>query len=113
MQEHAVEPGAAAAPGRKQFVAHRIVNDANLDLARGDIGDRDAEMRHAAREVRRAIDRIDDPGAAALAGGTSLALFANEAVAWKFREHPLRDDRLRLPVDLGQKVVRTLESDRE
>src|SRR6478609_8440832 len=110
MQEHAVEPGAAAAPGRKQFVAHRIVNDANLDLARGDTCDRDAEMRHSAREVRRAIDRIDDPGAAALAGRTSLALFADEPVARKSQEQPLRDKRLRLAVDLRQKVVRTLES---
>ena len=70
-------------------------------------------MRHAASEVRRAIDGIDDPGRAALACRAGLALFADKSVAWKNLKQPLGDERLRLAVHLGQKVVRTLEADRE
>ena len=111
--QRAVEPRAAAAPACEQFVAHRIVNDADLDLAGGDTGDRDAEMRHAASEVRCAVDRIDDPCRAALAGGAGLALFANEPVGRKKLEEALRDERLRLAVHFGQIVLRALEADRE
>src|SRR5580700_9688769 len=70
-------------------------------------------MRHATGEVRRAVDRIDDPSRAALAGGAGLALLADEPIAWKYPEEALRDERLRLPIHFGQKVLRTLEADRE
>ena len=66
-----------------------------------------------ASEVRRAVDRIDDPRRAALACGAGLALFADEPVAWKNLQEALRDKRFRLAVHLGQKVLRALEADRE
>jgi len=109
----AVEPRAAAAPACEQFVAHGIVNDADLNLGRGDGGDRDAEMRNAAREIRRAVDRINDPRRPAIARRARLALFADEAVVWKNLQQPLSDERLRLAIDLGQIVLPALEADRE
>ena len=45
--------------------------------------------------------------------GRGLALFADEPVAGKDLEQALGDERLRLAVHLGQKVLRTLEADRE
>src|ERR1700677_4412332 len=70
-------------------------------------------MWDAASEVRRAVDRIDDPRCASLACGAGLALLADEAVGRKNLKELPRDERLRLPVHLGQKVLRTLEADRE
>ena len=52
---------AAVARGRPQLVAHRVVDDAGeralLVLDR----DRDAPLRDAEQEVRRAVERVDDP----------------------------------------------------
>ena len=70
-------------------------------------------MRHAAGEVRRPVDRIDDPNRAADASGARIALLADESVAWKRPKKALGDEGLRLAVDLGQKVLRTLEPDLE
>ena len=111
--QRAVEPRAAAAPAYEQFVAHRIVNNADLDLGPGDAGDRDAEMRDAASEIRRAVDRIDDPCRASFARWPGLALFADKPIAWKNLKQALRDERLRLAVHLGEEVLPALEADRE
>jgi hypothetical protein len=109
----AAQRRAAASPPCEQFVTHRIVDDADLDFVSSDTGDRDAEMRHAASEIHRAVDGIDNPSGAALACGAGLALFANEAVGRKNLEQALRDERFRLSVNFSQKVLRTLEADRE
>jgi hypothetical protein len=97
----------------EQFVANGIVNDANLDRVGRNAGDRHAEMRHSASEVRRAVDRIDDPCRAALAGETGLALLADEPIGRKYLEEAPRDERLRLPIHFGQIVLRALEANRE
>ena len=107
----AVEPRPAAAPGGEQFVEHRIVDDPDLDPAVGDAGDRDAEMRHAAGEVRGAVDRIDDPHRPARAGGARVALLADEPIGRKDLREALGDEGLSLAVDLGEKVLRSLEPD--
>jgi hypothetical protein len=70
-------------------------------------------MRHAAGEVRGAVDRIDHPHCPALAGRVSVALLADEPVGRKHSHQALGDERLGLAVDLGQKVLRTLEADVE
>src|SRR5271166_3269049 len=79
----AVEPRPAAAARGEQFVAHRIVDDADFDLAAGDAGDRDAEMRDPAGEIGRAIDRIDNPNSAALISRARLGFLADEPIAWE------------------------------
>ena len=63
-------------------------------------------MRDAASEIRRAVDRIDDPRRAAFACWPGLALFADEPIAWKNLKQALSDERLRLAVHLGEKVLR-------
>ena len=70
-------------------------------------------MRRAASEIRRAVDRIDDPGRSALAYGAGLALLADEPVARKYPEEALGDQRLRLPIHFGQIVLGALKADRE
>ena len=75
--------GAAAAPRAEQFVEHGIVDDAGLDRASDHAGDRDAVMGRAAREIRGAVDGIDDPDRRALRRRAALALLADEAVVGK------------------------------
>ena len=70
-------------------------------------------MRHAAGEIRGAVDRIDHPHRPARAGGARLALLADEPVGGKDPEEALGDERLGLAVDLGQIVLRSLELDGE
>jgi len=113
LDELIAAPLSRAPPGGEQLVEHRIVDDPDLDLAIGDAGDRDAKMRHPAGKVRGAVDRIDNPHRPAGARGARLALLADEPIAWKDPKEALGDERLGLAVDLGQKVLRTLERDRE
>ena len=108
-----VQGRAGAAPRGEQLVHHRIVDHADLDLAADDGGDRDAEVRRAAREIRGAVDRIDDPDRRALGAGASLALLADEPVLGEQPVQPRRDQPLDLAVDFGQVVLRPLEADRE
>ena len=70
-------------------------------------------MRRAAREIGRAVDRIDHPGRAALACRPRLALLADEPVGGKHVEKPRGDEGLGLLIDFGQEVMRAFETDRE
>ena len=101
------------APRRKELLAHRVIDHADLDPAAHDAGDRDAEMRDAAGEIRRAVDRVDDPHRAALARRPPRRLLADEPVLRKRAVEARGDQLLRLAVDLGQVVLRSLEPDLE
>jgi GNAT superfamily N-acetyltransferase len=74
------------------------------------IGDRDAEMRDAAREIRGAVDRIDDPDAVR---GLATALFADEGVGGKGLGEALLDEALDLAIDLGEEILMALEGEAE
>src|SRR5690606_15519643 len=64
-----VAEGAAAALGREKLVHGGIVDDARDDLALALKGDGDGEERNAVQEVRRAVERIDDPAVLGVVAG--------------------------------------------
>ena len=70
-------------------------------------------MRDFAGEIRRAVDRVDDPDRSALGRRTSLGLLADEAVVGEGGMQAPGDQLFRLAVDLGQVILRTLEADLE
>ena len=70
-------------------------------------------MRDPAGEIRRAVDRIDDPDRLPRSGAAPARLLADEAIARKDRAETRRDQFLDLPVDFGQIIVRPLEADGE
>ena len=70
-------------------------------------------MRRAAREIRSAVDRVDDPCRRARRAGDAGALLANEPVAGEDINQPRLDQPLHFAVDLGDEVLRPLEADRE
>ena len=109
----AVQRRPAAAAGGEQFVDDRIVDHPDFDLAVEHGGDRDAEMRRAAREIRRAVDRIDHPDRRAGLADPPLAFLADEAVVGKGRVQPRGDQAFDLAVDFGQIILRPLEADGE
>ena len=78
-----------------------------------DAGDRDAIMRHAACEIRGAVDRIDDPDWRALLANEAVALFADEAVIWKYCGQPRLNEPLDFAVDLGDEILRSFEPNSE
>ena len=108
--------GAAVAAARRRRAAPRtarpcigVVDHADLELAVAHEGDRDAEMRNAAREIGGAVDRVDDPDVAA----EIAALFlAEERILRKRREQPLADHALHLGVGFQDVILRALESAR-
>ena len=108
-----VQGRAGASAGGEQFVDHGVVDHADLDLAADHGGDRDAEMRRAAREIRGAVDRVDHPDRRAFMPDAAFALLADEAVLGKQAVQARRDQALHLAVDLGQVVLRSLETDSE
>ena len=66
-------------PGEK-LVFGRVVDQAELQLAVEKEGDRDAPARHAAEKGLGAVDRIDDPDAAAAGDVVGAGLLAEEGV---------------------------------
>ena len=68
-QPAAVEKGAGAAFGGVQLVVNGRVDDARERLAVALQRDRDGEVRNAVQEVRRAVERIDDPAVGGIAAG--------------------------------------------
>ena len=56
-----VERRAAAAHRRAQLVHQRVVDDADGELLRDGDADRDGDERVPVHEVRRAVERVDDP----------------------------------------------------
>src|SRR5690606_2036849 len=72
--------------------------------------DADGIGRHAAREVGRAVDGVDDP-AVALARRVGDALFGEPAEAGERLGKHAGDDALGLDVDVGYEVVQALGAD--
>ena len=70
-----------------KLVLHDVVDDADLDPPAQEEGDRDREMRDAAGEIGRAVDRVDDPGRVPV----PAALLAEEVVARANRGEPAAD----------------------
>ena len=76
-----VEVGALAAFGGEHLVVDRIVDQAGDDRAFALERDRDREMRNAVQEIRRAVERIDDPGVGLVVARLVAAFLAEKAVA--------------------------------
>ena len=57
----AVELCAVAARCGEEFLAHRVVDDAVFHAAFDLYADRDGEYRETVQEIRRAVERVDDP----------------------------------------------------
>ena len=90
-----------------------IVDDADLGAAVFDVGDRHAVVAHAAQEVVRAVDRVDDPDLLRLADIRRRRLLAEERVAGKCRVEFARDKRLDRAVGARDEVLRALVLDRQ
>jgi hypothetical protein len=60
-------------------------------------------------EVRRAVERIDDPTAGSAQGGADASLFTEEIMLRTQGAKSIRDEILRGPVGLGNQVDRALE----
>lgn len=101
-------PSLKAPPPRgvKDFVSGGVVDHADLHLAADDKGDRDTPVPKAPDIVGRAVDRIDDPGAALTR--SSAAFFAHETIIRKAREQPVVDRLLGPPVGDGDEILQSL-----
>ena len=104
-----VEVRAAAVRGGKELLTQGIVDDGVLELALVLAGDGDAEDRVSMHEVRRAIERIDDPERIVLA---ACAAFLGENGMIGIR---LVDDGDDLPfggvIDFSDEVIAALRGD--
>ena len=101
-----VELRAVAARGREKLLSHRVVDHGVLETAAHLDGDRDRERRETVQEVRRAVERVDDPGHVAAA--TAAGFLAEEAVLGVDPTHRLDDVALGHLVDFGDEVVAAL-----
>ena len=97
---------AVAARGGEDLLAHRIVHDGMVDATAYAAADGDAELREAMNEIRRAIERIDDPLDRTTARG---ARFLAEKGVVRVGPTDHGDDlSLSGPVDFGDVLVTTL-----
>ena len=92
---HAVAGRAASAAARNSLAEHRDVHDAGEQPVAVARGDRDGVAGQAVEEVRRAVDRVDEPVDAARAGVVG-ALLADDAVVGAGGEDAVDDERLGL-----------------
>ena len=97
-----------ASARREQLVHHWIVDHADFDAALRHESDRDAELRDAADEIRRSVDRIDNPDGS---GETATALLSVERIRGKELRKPVPDQLLDFAVDRGEIVLVSLEPD--
>src|SRR5690554_2421764 len=72
----AIQLRAFAARGGEQFLAQRVIYHAVLHAAAALYADRHRELRKAMQEVRRAVQRIDDPGELFLLAGFAARMTA-------------------------------------
>ena len=93
--------------GRKNFLAHRIIDDPGKDfiLLPATHRDRSAEVRDAVEIIHRAVERIDDPLELARLIATDAFLAVDRVVREACEEDP-RDEVLRLHVECQLDVVR-------
>src|SRR5216684_4642209 len=101
----AVEPRALAALRDEAFFLERVEHDRSLHASPPLVGDGDAELRIAVREVGRAVERIDYPSM--LAGlRIPAALFREDGMGGKGALQRLDYHGLRFVVGFGDDVDR-------
>src|SRR6185312_9494790 len=74
-----VQKAAAAALGDKKLIGDRIEDEGGDDIFVLHRRNRDRELRNAMEKIRRAVERIDDPGLRGVAARDLAALFHDEA----------------------------------
>jgi hypothetical protein len=97
--------------GREQLVAQRVVDDAEHET--GVVLARDAHrpLRDSEDEIRRAVERIDDPAPAARAG-REAGLLAEDRILRVRRADRTHDDLLGRAIGVGHQIRRArLRSD--
>ena len=97
---------------RPKFVANRIENHPENNLALKTERDRNAKVRDAVEKIHRPIERVDNPVVIALLIADD-ALFALKRVLWKTPKQHFADQILRLHIDLELDVVRQRRLHRE
>src|SRR5581483_5846977 len=103
-----VEKGSFAALGEKHLVVGRIVDQSRDDRSFALKRDRDCELRNAVQEIRRAVERIDDPEMGAIAALDAAAFLAEEAIARPRLGQFLAQDFFGALVRSGDEVGRPL-----
>src|SRR3984957_1331347 len=100
---------ALAARGGEHFLAHRIVDDADLEFAALLYRDRYREHREAVQEVGGAVERIDDPDGIVVAA--AAAFLGQDRVLGIVLVNNVDDVALSGAVDFADVVVATLGGD--
>src|SRR5262249_14302826 len=104
-----LEMRALAARGREELLPHGVVDDRVLEPTANLAGDGHRKRGKTVQEIRRAIERIDDPHRVAFAG---LAALLGEKRVLRVELSDLRDDLVfGGPVDLGDEIVAALRGD--
>ena len=104
----AVQGGGPAAAGGEQLAAGRVEDQADLDPAVADIGDRHAPIGQAADEGLGPVDRIDHPDAARGIDRRAAGFLAEEAVGREGGGQLVADQLFGGEVGLAQHVARAL-----
>ena len=94
--------------GGKQFVADRIIDDAGLQPALTLQRDRNGKERNAVQEIRRSVERIDDPAMLRIRPFRGARFLHQERIAGPRLFQLLADDFFRPTVGGGDKIRRTL-----
>ncbi len=102
---------AAAPRGGEDLPAHGVVYYGVLQTAFLLAGNRDREDGELVKEVRRPIERINDPHGFVIAGGS--AFFREKSVVRIVLADDGNDLRLRLGINLAHEVVTPLGRDGE
>jgi hypothetical protein len=77
------EPGPGAPDGLETFVEQRVVDDGDDAQVAALDPDRHAEAGKAVGEVRRAVERVDDPAELGARRGADAAFLGEDGVARK------------------------------
>ncbi len=105
-----IQGGSAAPAGRKEFAGHGIKDDSNLGKPLRKKRDGDAEPGDSPGKVGRAVNRINDPGAATV---RSASFLTEKAVFGKSFGQPCGNEFFHLGVGFGQIVLGPLEGELE
>ena len=103
-----VHPGTGALFGPEQFVLGRVIDHARDHFALVFQGNGDRPVRHAVQEIRRAIQRIDDPAPGGIGPGTQAGFLAQPAIGGTATHQLVLDDALGLGIGLGHEIAGAL-----